>query len=393
MPARLQTGGGARLPVGLQRDLDGRTAAVHAVMRRARTPLLVVVCAGAPGQAGWVRYLTGAPLWGQRTFVVLGVDHGRRMLITRSPDDANWYRLTTADTDVESTLTQRITPVDRLLAIVGERVASGGRVGFVHPEALSLAEAAAVRAALPGRELIDLTQEMRELREVKSRFEILAMRETGKVLAQALDLFATSARPGRLALEVAGELDGYLRGRGCSLVYLRYAFNQEPVPGPSVRARRFEADDIITVHLAYAGPRGYWGERSGVFTFLPLPGDAHRRMEAAERALRSAARAIAPRSTFDAVREAAARTYEALGAPISGRHAPDVHSIGADEDEDSGTRQGTERFREGMTVAVHPAPWVADRRGFFLARTFLVTARGAASLSPSRPLHRQLAAS
>jgi Xaa-Pro aminopeptidase len=390
---RLQTGRGARLPAGLKKEIDARITAVHAVMRGARTELLVAACAGAPGQAGWVRNLTGAPLWGPRTFVVVAASHLRRTLITRAPDDTNWYRLTTVDTDIESTLTQKITPLDRLVEIVRARIGGDGRLGVVNPETLSPVEATAMRAVVPESRMVDLTRQLRRLRQVKTHFEIRAMRQTGKMLAQALDRFAAVARPGRLTLEVAGDIDGYLRGQGCSSGYLRYAFNQEPIPGPAVAARRFEVDDCVTLHLSFAGPLGYWAELAGVFSFRQLPSAVQQRIEMAAKALRHAADAIVPGGKRAAASDAAVRAYEASGATVTGRYAPDLHTIGTDEDEDSSGPANADDFEEGMTVAVHPAPLLSDGRGFFLARTYVIQGGRAVPLSPVRSAYRQIAAS
>jgi Xaa-Pro aminopeptidase len=359
-------------------------------MRQAGADLLVAPCAGAPGQVGWVRYLTGAPLWGPRTFVVVALGSSRRTLVTRAPDDTNWYRLTTVDTDIESTLTQRITPLDRLLEIIRAHLDAGGRLGIVNPGMCSPVEAAAIRGLVSDARTADLTRPLWRLRRIKTAFEIGAMRRTGTLLAQALDRFAATARPGRSAMEVAGEIDGFLRSEGSPYGHLRYAFDQDPMPGPPVGARRFEPEDVVAVHLAYAGPLGYWGELTGVFSFRPLPPAARRRVETAAKALRRAARALGSGRTPQDVEAAAARAYESARVAVTGRHGPDVHTIGADEDEDWSSAESPDAFEQGMTVAVHPAPVPADGRGFFLARTFLVGASGPVALAPSRPPYREI---
>jgi Xaa-Pro aminopeptidase len=386
----MQTGRGARLPAGLKQDLDQRVAAVQAVMRDAGTDLLIAACAGAPGQAGWVRYLTGAPLWGPRTFVVVAANEARRTLVTRAPDDTNWYRLTAIDTDIESTLTKKITPLDGLLAMIRARLGSDGRLGVVSPEIYSPLETAGIRALVPESRIVDLTRQLWNLRQKKTAFEIRAMRRTGTLLAAALDRFESIARPGGSALEAAGALDAYFRSHGSPGGYVRYAFNQDPVPAPAVGSRQFGVDDVVLVHLAYAGPLGYWGELSSVFSFRPLAPEVRQRVEISAKALRSVARAIRPGRTRRDAGNAADRAYRTFGVAANGRHGPDLHTIGTDEDEDWSNPDRDGVLEQGMPVAVHPAPVLADGRGFFLARTYVVGATGARALSPSRPPHRQI---
>lgn len=390
MSARLQAGRRPKSPARLQHELDRRLSAVHAAMRDGGTSIVVFVCAGIPGLAGWVRYLTGAPAWGPRAFVVLETGSFRRLLITRSPDDANWFRFTAIGTDVESTLIQKSNPIDRLVTFIRERAGPNGRVGIVNPDALSPVEAQAVRTLLPGSELVDVTQAMNGHRQVKSPFEIKTMQETGRLLTQGLERFAEIARPGRLALEVAGEIDGFMRAGGCGTGHLGLAFEEQSIPGPAPRDRRFGPDDIILLRLAYAGQFGYWYETTGVFSFRAMPDAAGRRFEAAQRALLDAARAATPGISARVVREAADRQYTASGFPVIGHHEVDVHTIGTDEDEAPSYGDGEQVFRDGMTVAIHPAPRLADDRGYFLAETFLIREGGAVHLSPPRSRYKRI---
>lgn len=393
MPAGRAPNVDPQRPAGLKADLDRRMNAAQAAMRAHEVRLLVAVCAGAPSQAGWVRYFTGAPLWGQRAFLILRSDDSERVLVTRSPDDTEWLRLTAIDTRVESTLIQKVAPVDRLITLIRGITGGTGRIGFLHVDTLVLAELMSLRRELPEIAIIDMTADLERLRRIKSPYEIEAIRHTGRILAEGFELFAERARPGRLAAEVAGEVDGFVRAKGCTLGEARYAFGGSPFPTRVAPDRRFRVDDVVLLHLAYVGPQGYWYELASVFSFRTLSAQAEQQVRTSTLALQAAAQAARSGSTYRALAAAVDRVFTDHGLRAVDTHIPHCHGIGTDEEETPFPTADDWPILERMVLALHPALPPAKGQGFPVAETFLVEQEKAAPLSPVASLYRQLAPS
>ena len=144
-------------------------------MRDKNLDLLVAVCAGAPEQTGWIRYFTGAEMWGGREFVVIEPDSLERLVIIRSTYDAEWIRQQAVATRVESTLLESLPPVTRTVEAVAEMTQGTGRIGMINSQLLTPFEEEAFRQGLQGVEREDVTDDVNRIRQVKSKFEIAAI--------------------------------------------------------------------------------------------------------------------------------------------------------------------------------------------------------------------------
>lgn len=362
---------------GLSADLDRRVRSAQALMRTHDLKLIAAVSTGAPQFNGFLRYFTGAEMWGGREFLVLRPDTLERYVVIRSTYDAEWLRVTAINTQVDSTLLEFLPPVRRFIQVAAGLTEGRGRIGVLNLHHLTAPEVTAVREALPGVELVDLTAEMNRVRQMKSSFEIEAIRYTGHTLAEAMDRFETLARPGRNASEVGGEVDGFLKGRGCFWGRVTYARDLQPeamLPSPDWV---FGADDVFTLRLTHNGPHGYWYDLSRVFAFKDFPANLARGLETAEAAMREGSRALVPRGTSRQVGEAIDRVLGRDGA-ISPRSSAVCESMGTDVG-DSGAAEL--EFRENMVVALRPAARLQGGRGVVLCETFVVQPQGGAALS------------
>jgi Xaa-Pro aminopeptidase len=352
--------------------------------------LLVGVCAGAPHHNGWIRYFTGAEMWGGRVFLVLRADTLARHIIMRSTYDAEWVRQQALDTTVESTLIEQVAPVERTIAAIREFAGGRGRVGMLRMHTLTPAEYTALREALPDVEMVDVTEQMNQVRQLKSPFEIEAIRETGRILSRGMDLFASLARPGRLASEVAGEVDGYLKGQGCFWGRVKYSLDQRPYTLPAAPDRRFARDDVVLFQFVHCGPSGYWYELARVHSFVDLPSDTARRLQTMELAISEAARMAVPGGTYGALSGAVDRIFTDHGFVVIGKHTFDCHTIGTDETEGQLPPAPDWQFRDGMVLGMHPATLLEGGYGFLLCENFLVQPGGAVPLSPMSSFYRRL---
>jgi methionyl aminopeptidase len=235
--------------------------------------------------------------------------------------------------------------------------------------------------ALPGVERVDVTMAMDRLRQIKSPFEIEAMRETGRLLGDGLDMFAERARPGVNASALAGEIEGYLRGRGCYWGTSKYSLDLKPYLFPTTLDRRFTLDDIPVFEFVYSGPLGYWYILSSLYSFVPLPREVERRLRATEDAITETARIAVPGATCGDIAAASDRVFAAHGLRVVDRHTVDCHPIGTDINDGPGDLAPDWELRENITIAIHPASLAEGDVGFFLCDIFVVRPGGAEPLS------------
>jgi Xaa-Pro aminopeptidase len=316
-------------------------------------------------------------MWGGREFLVLRPDTLERYVVIRSTYDAEWLRVSAINTRVDSTLLEFLPPVRRFIEVAAGLTGGRGRIGVLNLNHLTAPELTAIREALPGVELMDLTVEMNRVRQIKSPFEIEAIRHTGHTLAEAMDRFETLARPGRHAAEVAGEVDGFLKGRGCFWGRVTYARDQQPEPMLPSADWVFGADDVFTLRLTHNGPHGYWCDLSRVFAFKDFPASVARGLENVEAAMREGSRALMPRGTSRQVGEAIERVLGRDGV-LSPRSSAICESVGTDVGDQGAADLD---FRENMVVALRPAARLRDGRGVVLCETFLVQPQGGTALS------------
>lgn len=374
----------------LKGELDRRVRAAQDLMRAKGLDALVAVCGGAPHHSGWIRYFTDAEMWGGRVFVILRPDAIGRHIVMRSTYDAEWVRQQALDTTVDSTLIQQVAPVERTIEIVAEITGGRGRVGMLRMSTLTPSEHAALARALPHVELVDVTDAMNAIRQIKSPFEVEAIRETGRILARGMDLFAARARPGRLAAEVAGEVDGYLKGQGCFWGRVKYSLDQRPHTVPAPLDRRFTRDDVILFQFVHSGPHGYWYEMARVHSFGDLPKETARRLNTMELAIKEAAKVAVPGGRYDALSAAVDRVFVENGFKVIGKHTFDCHPIGTDENEGQSHPTDDWTFAENMVLGMHPATLLEGGFGFLLCENFLVRPGGAVPLSPLGSFYKRI---
>lgn len=374
----------------IEHDVTRRLHAVNALMAEFDLGAIVALATGAPSQAGWLHYLAAAELYDGAAFVVL--DPGRRdPLIVVSPEDAAEAIQATAATRRVEALASTDRAIQRVIEIIGSLVGSRGRVGVLGAGSQwSWRDHVEVTRTLPGLTLVDITPAANALRMIKSPVEVAIMQEMGRLLDQGLTLFEQEARPGRLAWEVAGEIEGFLRGRGCFWGTSKYSFDHRPYLYPAPLDRRLRADDAMVYEFVYSGPPGYWYILSSLYSFRPLADGVARRLRATEQAIRETARVAVPGNTRADLARAADRVFTDWGMTIVGRHTVDCHPIGTDINDGPGDVPPEWTLRENMTLAIHPATLLEGECGYFLCDVFLVRPEGAVALSPRRSFYRHL---
>jgi len=378
----------------LRDDVARRVLAIQRLMKERDLKLILAVSSGAPSQTGWIRYLTGADLWSGQAYIIVERDHPEPIVVLWSNYLAEWLSSMATTTRIESTLERRIAPISRVLEIVTDLTGGTGRIGTLNFNRSALVgDYHAFAKAFPRLELVDATDQANLIRQIKSPFEIEAMRETGRTLVEGFRIFEEQARPGRRALEISGMIEGFLRGKGYNWGRAKYSLDQRPYTLPVDPARTLRDDDVILFQYVFQSSLGYWYEVARLYSFVPLPKDTERRYAAMDQAMHQIAKMCRPGATYGMISEASDRIFREHGLTVVGKHTEDVHSIGTDISDGPPWYKNEWELQENMVVALHPASLVEGDLAFFICENYVITPAGAEPLSPLQSFYRQLPAS
>lgn len=370
-------------------DLPRRWAALRALMAEEDLHAVVAVAAGAPSQTGWLRYLTGGELWQDHAYVVLSREEDAPRVIATSP--AQQADLAGAGADRVEVAGGDEDLVGYLAALLRPPGHGHARVGVInHNAPLPPYVDRGLRRALPRADLVDVTAAANRIRQVKSVFEIRAISEMGSLLEAGLEMFRRSARPGVSVVGVAGEIEGMLRGNGCTWGVSKYSFGERPYLYPARLGRLFASDDVLVCEFVYASPLGYWYILSSLYSFRPLPAETERLLQATEAAIRETAKAAVPGAPCRVLKETSDRVFADHGLAAAGRHTVDCHLIGTDINDGPGDAPDEWTLRENVVLAIHPATLIEGGRGFFLCNLYVVRQGGAVPLTPRTSFYERL---
>lgn len=97
------------------------------------------------------------------------------------------------------------------------------------------------QSILPNREFVDITQVHREIRSIKSEWELERMRHSGAQLSRVFASMSEYIRPGLRELDIAAEFEARLRRIGGEGLVRMRAFNQELFMGLTVSGKNASA--------------------------------------------------------------------------------------------------------------------------------------------------------
>jgi len=203
-------------------------------------------------------------------------------------------------------------------------------------------------------------------------------------------LFSERMRPGRLASEVAGEIEGFLSGRGCVWGTAKYSLNAHPYLFPAPLGRRFTREDIVLFEVVHSGSLGYWSMLSQLYSFDTLPRESAGLLRATEEAMREMARVATPGSTYGMLKATSDRVFMEHRFTVIGKHTVDCHSIGTDISDGPADPPDDWALKENMVLALHPGTLLEGDRALFLCDLFVIEKGGARSLSPRIVRYTQL---
>ncbi|WP_030897417.1 M24 family metallopeptidase [Streptomyces sp. NRRL F-5126] len=150
------------------------------------------------------------------------------------------------------------------------------RVGVAHGELLPVVLSDALRAALPGAEIVSATSLMDRVRLVKSDWELARMRRSATVCAAGWDAFVDALEPGLPEYRIVAEVEAAIKRLGAEDNFMLIASGKDEVRGMTAPTPRvLEAGDMVRTELT---PQmdGYWLQicRSAV---VGEPSDGQRR--------------------------------------------------------------------------------------------------------------------
>ncbi|NDY43531.1 aminopeptidase P family protein [Dissulfurirhabdus thermomarina] len=271
------------------------------------------------------------------------------------------------------------------------------------------------REVWPEAEVRDVTPLLRELRAVKSPWEVDCIRGAAAQAAEAVAAVPGVLRPGMTELELAAEVEARLRRRGHPGFFRMRGWNQEigmgqilsgpagavpawtqtpaggegpgPAFGQGASFRRIGRNEPVSVDIG-GWDRGYLCDQTRMFVAGRLPRDLRAAFEAVRRLLEDLAARLRPGAVCGDLYRLAVETMEAagLGDHFMGSGAERVpfvgHGLGLEVDElPLLCRDNPARLAPGMVVAVEPKLIFPGRGLVGLEDTFLVTETGAEVLT------------
>jgi Xaa-Pro aminopeptidase len=250
-------------------------------------------------------------------------------------------------------------------------------------EQLNIREWQELDKLFEGVQRINLNDYLSSLRLVKSSVELSILKETVRILEEALSEFEKTATPGRKEYQVMAELERVARRRGVEDFRLLLARSSAPAVGlrPAADAA-FEKGEAILIFVAASFQR-YWAELGQTFC-LGKPADAVTRSYGMARRTfqqlsASVAAGTAPHTVSGALTEipsvAARESFQAYGLG---------NGLGLDlcEEPYLGKEEGVP-IRAGMTLTLRTCFTGEEVGSALISRPFLVTKSGLEPLARS----------
>jgi Xaa-Pro aminopeptidase len=269
---------------------------------------------------------------------------------------------------------------------------------------------------LPNREFVDISALLRELRSVKSTWELERMRHSGRQLCAVFAEIPEFLRPGMREIDLSAEFEYRARKRGWEGYVRMRAFNQElfqglAVAGPSAASPGFfdgavtgrglsaaaphgastaTIDDNVPIMVDYTGVfDGYLIDMTRLFVFGALPPRVQEAFDAALSIQKEIVAALVPGAICSDLFIRASEMAQAAGfgdnfMGVPGEQAKFVgHGVGLELDEMPVLALGFNvPLVENQTIAIEPKFVFPGVGVAGIENTFAVGARGGEKLTP-----------
>jgi Xaa-Pro aminopeptidase len=267
---------------------------------------------------------------------------------------------------------------------------------------------------LPGRELVDISASNREIRSVKSAWELEQLRQSGEQLCGVFRQVPAFLKPGMRELDLAAEFECRLRKAGNEGYVRMRAFNQELFMGLAVSASAGNPgffDGAVTgrglssasphgasvdlleantpIVLDYTGIcNGYITDMTRIFVMGSLDPELQHAFDTALAIQRQIVENLRPGAICEelfmkslAMAEEAGLGKNYMGAP--GENARFVgHGVGLELDEFPVLAQGFKMpLQAGQTIAIEPKFVIPGKGVIGIENTFAVSGEGGVKLT------------
>jgi Xaa-Pro aminopeptidase len=231
-----------------------------------------------------------------------------------------------------------------------------------------------VRRELPSATFLDVTQDIVNLRMVKSEEEIGTVRECARLNLQLFDEVKRVAKPGVNERDVYAHINNFVSKAGVEHMFHLIASGPYPVSARIWPVNRvLSPQDSVFLELS---PRldGYYTQICVTHPVAEPPDKMKKLLDTAAAALQDGSAAMKPGNcTGDAAR-AMQGTIEKAGYIMPFRPG---HSMGHELDEPPGVvADGTTVFKPGMTIVLHPSVMDENGDGVFAGDSYLITEAG-----------------
>jgi Xaa-Pro aminopeptidase len=341
-----------------------------------------------------------------------GTTQAAHLVVPAAGEPALLVRKTIERARAESPIA-RIEPLrslGQLADALREAGLDGGSLGF-ELDVLPAARYLDYVRRLPGFEIADCSAVIRRLRSVKSAWELDRIREASAMLAGVADCMRGVAREGMTEIELAAEVEAWLRRQGHQGVLRMRAFNGDlhygtitagpaaaepggtdtplvglgpnPYVGKGPSLRPIGRGEPIIIDLIGCS-EGYISDQTRTFSFGPVPAGLREAYDVALEIMRRVAAAARPGVTgaalYDLANELAGPRRDAFAS--ADRISFVAHGIGLELDEPPFLARGyDEPLAEGMVFALEPKFVYPGEGAVGVENSYAVTADGAEQLT------------
>ncbi|NTV02731.1 MAG: aminopeptidase P family protein [Chlorobiaceae bacterium] len=281
-------------------------------------------------------------------------------------------------------------------------------------DAVPIQQQAYYSKVLPGRNFVDISMMVREIRSVKSPAEIELLRKSASLLSSVIAQVPQFLKAGMRELDLAAEIEYRLRKAGNEGILRMRAFNQEIFAGMAVSSGAatygFFDGPVTGKGLSSASPQGaslepvranepvlidvpcvlngYITDMTRIFVVGSLDPELQRAFDIALEIQEAVRRAMVPGAVCEEIYLQAAAIAEKAGLGgnfmgMPGEQSRFVgHGIGLEVDELPVLAQGFKMpLHAGQVIAVEPKFVIPGKGAIGIENTFVVTEEGGERLS------------
>ena len=268
--------------------------------------------------------------------------------------------------------------------ILGKAVRSRkiGTLG-IEADSLTVANRDELAAALTGIELAGTGGVVGELRQIKDRSEVDAIRNSLRLAERAFAVIRASLRPEQTEREIAFALEHQIRlfgGDGCSFAPIVAAGHRAALPHAHPQNRVIGEDDLLLIDWG-ALSQGYMSDLTRVLVTGKMSPKLERIYGVVLKAQRRAIDAIRPGVTLGEVDNAARSIIQKAGFGPKFGHGLG-HGFGLEIHENPRMAPNQpQKLKAGMVVTVEPGIYLPNWGGVRIEDDILVTKHGHEVLS------------